>query len=150
MTYVRGDMTDWRDFIHDRDFAQFFTKTMNEIKPIFAPHNPLDKELEVINAWGNCLAKGNVVDVHMHHNWHGILYLTEGAPLHFPDMNMTFTPKPGHWLISPPHIRHGTEEIQEDKERVCVVFNFDIQDKFRQVNEKHNNTEEWKKVKNQL
>lgn len=150
MTYVRGGMTKFTEFLHDRDFSKFFTQVMDEIKPIFLPNIDLNKELTCTDAWGNCIKKGDIVDEHIHSQWHGILYLTEGVPLNFPEMNMTFTPKPGEWIISPPQIRHGTDRVESDKERICLVFNFQYHDNFRSINEEHNNTERWKNRKTDL
>lgn len=143
LTYVRGDMTDWYLFKHDRDFSKFFTEVMDIIQPVLAPDLSLSKELICNEAWGNLLKKGDIVADHIHQSYHGILYLTEGTPLKFPELDMTFTPKPGDWIISEPQIYHGTDEITDDKERINVVFNFDLNTKFRHVNAEYDNVENW-------
>jgi hypothetical protein len=134
-TYVRGGMTDWAFFIHDKDFSIFFTDIMNHYKPILACDFILKKDLNLIDAWGNLLKKGEHVQVHKHNHFHGVLYLTEGIPLIFPEMEMVFDPKPGDWIISPPEILHGTDAVESDEERINVVFNFELNDNFRSVNQ---------------
>jgi hypothetical protein len=144
MTYVRGKMTGFHTFIHDIDFSTFFTDTMKHIKPVFHPDSPFHKELKVDEAWGNCLNKGEFVAEHIHNTYHGILYLTEGTPLHFREIDMTFTPKPGDWIISEPLILHHTEPVQDDKERLSIVFNFYIDSNFREINQHLGAEESWK------
>jgi hypothetical protein len=134
-TYVRGGMTDWEFFIHDIDFSKFFTEIIDKHRHILAPDLLLDKELKVIDAWGNCLNKGDHVALHTHNSHHGILYLTEGTPLIFPELEMKFTPKPGDWILAPPGLFHGTDPIESEKERINVVFNFNFHDQFRRINE---------------
>lgn len=137
-TYVRGGMTDWDLFIHDKDFSIFFTDIIDHYKYIMAPDMILSKELRVVEAWGNLLKKGDRVHPHTHTTMHGILYLTEGTPLIFPELEMVFNPKPGDWIISPPHIFHGTEAVDSEEERINVVFNFSLEDNFRRINEEEN------------
>jgi hypothetical protein len=144
MTYVRGKMTEWHTFDNDPDFATFFTDIMKHIKPIFAPDSPFDKELKCDEVWGNYLKKGDFVADHSHDTYHGILYLTEGTPLIFREMDMAFTPKPGDWIISPPHILHRTDPVEDDSERLNVVFNFKIDSNFREINEQLGTEESWK------
>jgi quercetin dioxygenase-like cupin family protein len=135
-TYVRGGMTDWEFFIKDLDFSVFFTDIMDKNKHVLAPEHILSKELKVIDAWGNCLKKGDHVALHNHNTFHGILYLTEGCPLIFPELEIKFTPKPGDWIISPPDLLHGTDLVDSENERINVVFNFTFYDNFRRINEK--------------
>jgi hypothetical protein len=135
-TYVRGEMTDWNFLKHDKDFSVFFTEIMDQYRPIIGSDFIYNKELHVMEAWGNLLKKGDHVALHAHNSWHGILYLTEGTPLIFPELEINFTPKIGDWIISPSGLLHGTEKIESDEERINVVFNFDFKDNFRIVNEK--------------
>lgn len=136
-TYVRGSMTDWECFKHDKDFSLFFTETMNKIKPFLFQKFKLESDLNVFDVWGNILKKGEMVEAHTHSAWHGILYLTEGNPLVFPEMRVNFTPKPGDWIISPPEIPHGVRQVETEQERMNIVFNFHIGDGFREVNNRH-------------
>jgi len=134
-TYVRGGMTDWGLFINDKDFSTFFTDIMDHYKPALTPDLILGKEMQVSNAWGNLLKKGEYVHPHTHNSFHGILYLTKGVPLIFPELEMVFNPEPGDWIISPPYILHGTDKIDSEEERINVIFNFDFHDHFRRINE---------------
>lgn len=141
-TYVRGSMTDWQCFKHDKNFSQFFTETMNKLQPVFFPQFQLSTDLKVFDAWGNVLKKGEHVEAHTHQCWHGILYLTEGTSLEFPEIQMKFTPKPGDWILSPPGILHGVRAVEDEKERMNIVFNFHMGDGFRDVNTRYGTLED--------
>jgi hypothetical protein len=138
-TYVRGEMTGWYSFKGNRDFSVFFSHVMNQAKIALFPKADLTKELKLEEAWGNILKKGDSVEPHVHHTHHGILYLTKGNPLIFPEIEMTFTPDVGDFILTPPQVLHGVDPITDDLERMCVVFNYTVNDGFKSVNEKFNN-----------
>ena len=137
-TYVRGGMTGWQSFVHNKDFSMFFTETMNKISPVVFPTFKLSTDLHVQDAWGNILKKGELVEAHTHDTYHGILYLTKGNPLIFPELEMSFNPNPGDWIISPPEVLHGVNAVEEEKEeRMNIVFNFKLNSNFRDVNSRY-------------
>jgi hypothetical protein len=139
-TYVRGEMTNWESFLYDKDFSVFFTEIMNQYKHIIAPNSIFGNELKVIEVWGTILKKGDHIALHQHNTLHGILYLTEGTPLIFPELEIEIKPKPGDWIISDPFLFHGTEIVETNDERINIVFNFQFNDNFRKVNEKFKDT----------
>jgi len=136
-TYVRGGMTSWQCFKHNRDFSVFFTEIINKIAPVVFSKFKLSTDLDVQDAWGNVLKKGELVEPHTHDTYHGILYLTKGNPLIFPELEMNFTPNPGDWIIAPPEVVHGVNPVKEEQERMNIVFNFRVKDQFRDVNSRY-------------
>jgi len=135
-TYVRGEMTGWNCFKSNKNFSIFFSHIMNQAKIILFPQADLNKELVVQDAWGNILKKGNHVEPHTHSTYHGILYLTKGNPLIFPELEMKFTPDVGDFIVSPPELLHGVDPVIDDLERMSLVFNFTVSDNFKSINEK--------------
>lgn len=137
-TYVRGGMTGWQSFMHNKDFSMFFTEIMDKLSPVVFPKYKLSTDLHVQDVWGNILKKGEFVEAHTHDTYHGILYLTKGNPLIFPELEMNFIPNPGDWIISPPEVLHGVNAVEEEnQERMNIVFNFKVRDEFRDVNSKY-------------
>ena len=66
----------------------------------------------------------------MHHNLHGILYLTKGCDLILPELNLKITPEPGDYYIFPPEILHGFDLYQEDSNRYSLIFNIVEKNRF--------------------
>ena len=89
-TNVKGGMTDWRHFVDNDLFKNFFTFLINKHQlthpEIFAYF--LEKSL-IIDAWGNEIKKGDSVNYHDHRHYHAILYLTDGADLILPELNIS-------------------------------------------------------------
>jgi len=132
-TYVRGEMSDFHHFIDNPYFNYFFDEIFASIQQV---DNSYKKKENIIieEAWGNILKKGQSVHPHDHPCHQGILYLTDGNPLIFPQVGFRFTPKAGDYLIAPPRLIHYVEEVKEDVERINIVFNYTIYDNFKSVN----------------
>tara|TARA_Y100000004_G_scaffold155976_1_gene180810 strand:+ start:1189 stop:1788 length:600 start_codon:yes stop_codon:yes gene_type:complete len=123
-TNVKGGMTDWNHFVHDKDFNEFLVFLINKNQTSH-PHifeYFLEKHF-VSNAWGNEIKKGDSLNYHSHSSLHGILYLTEGCDLILPELNIKITPKPGDYYIFPPEILHGFDKYEEDNKRYSLIFN---------------------------
>lgn len=134
-TYVRGGKTAWDCFLHDIDFSKFITDTFDLIKPAYCPNFKYDTDLNIVEAWGNVLKKGEFVAPHVHGSKQGILYLTKGNPLILSESNIEINPEPGDFILAPANVYHYVEEVQTEEERINIVFNYSLYDEFRSVNE---------------
>ena len=130
-TAVKGRMTNWKHFITNDLFKDFFTFVINkhqtthpEVFKFF-----LERSI-IIDAWGNEIRKGDSIDVHDHRQYHAILYLTDGVDLILPELNIKITPKAGDYYIFPPMIAHGFDKSTDEKNRYSLVCNFDSVDHF--------------------
>ncbi len=130
-TAVKGGMTNWKYFIGNKLFEDYFAYLINKHQTthpeIFAYF--LEKSL-IIDAWGNEIKKGDSIDVHDHRQYHTILYLTDGVDLILPELNIKITPKAGDYYIFPPLVLHGVEKNNDEKNRYSLVCNFDSVDHF--------------------
>ena len=130
-TNVKGGMTDWRHFVDNDLFKNFFTFLINKHQlthpEIFAYF--LEKSL-IIDAWGNEIKKGDSVNYHDHRHYHAILYLTDGADLILPELNISITPRAGDYYIFPPMVVHGFDKHKDDFTRYSLVCNFDSMEHF--------------------
>ena len=123
-TNVKGGMTDWNYFVNKSNFINFMTFLINKHQTTHADifEHFLEKNA-IENAWGNEIKKGDSLDYHIHPDLHGILYLTKGCDLILPELNLKINPEPGDYYIFPPHILHGFDTSQEEKNRYSLIFN---------------------------
>ena len=125
-TAIKGGMTNWKHFIGNDLFEDFFKFLINKHQTthpdIFAYF--LERSC-VIDAWGNEVKKNDSIDFHDHRNYHTILYLTDGADLILPELNISITPKAGDYYIFPPMVVHGLDKHEDDFTRYSLVCNFD-------------------------
>ncbi len=130
-TAVKGGMTNWKHFIGNNLFEDFFRFLINKHQTthpdIFAYF--LERS-RVIDAWGNEVKKNDSIDFHDHRNYHTILYLTDGADLILPELNISITPKAGDYYIFPPMVVHGLDKHKDDFTRYSMVCNFDSMEHF--------------------
>mgnify|MGYP003116248580 CR=1 FL=1 len=125
-TNVKGKMTDWNYFLNKDNFNKFLTFIINKHQ-ISHPHlfeYFLEKYI-VKDAWGNQIQKNDSLDYHAHSCWHGVLYLTKGCDLLFPELNLKITPEPGDYYIFPPEILHGFNKCEEENSRYSLIFNLE-------------------------
>ncbi len=123
-TNVRGGMTDWTFFNENLMFRDFIIYLIN--KHQLTHPNIFEYFLEkkaIDSAWGNEIKKGDSLDFHTHSCYHGILYLTEGADLILPELNLKITPEPGNYYIFPPEIVHGFPTYEGELNRYSLIFN---------------------------
>tara|TARA_B110000093_G_scaffold172550_1_gene203674 strand:- start:2 stop:607 length:606 start_codon:yes stop_codon:yes gene_type:complete len=120
-------------------------------------------EVKISSSWGNTLTKGQPISMHQHPNSYvsGVLYLTEGAPLHFhnplqtedlftfrPNVQwdadnihtwqvMYLTPEPGSMFLFPSKLNHSVEHNETDY-RYSIAFNTlpigELGDSTKQIN----------------
>jgi hypothetical protein len=138
-TNVLGGKTDWNLFNDHPLFLKFLTWFINKHQ-LTNPWLQFFHERRVIaNSWGNELKKGHSVKVHEHSEYSGILYLTKGAPLIVPELELEIHPEPGDYYFFPPLIYHYVNEITEDgPARYNLVFNIREKndwEKNRKINE---------------
>ena len=73
-TNVKGGMTDWKHFIGNNLFEDFFTFLINKHQTshpdLFAYF--LERSV-IIDAWGNEIKKGDSLEFHDHRQYHAIL-----------------------------------------------------------------------------
>lgn len=144
-TSVKGGMTSWKHFIGNNlfeDFFKFLINTHQKIHPdIFAYF--LERSC-IIEAWGNEIKKEDSIDFHDHRYYHAILYLTDGADLILPELNISISPKAGDYYIFPPLVLHGFEKHTKEEKRYSLVCNFDsfkhflLNKKIEKIYEKNN------------
>lgn len=123
-TNVKGGMTDWRFFVDKDIFIRFMNFVINQNKKLDSKlfHN-FDETCSIRDAWGNALKKGDYVALHKHPCYHGILYLTEGNPLIFPELDIEINPTVGSYYIFPPEVLHYVNEQTTKEIRYNVIFN---------------------------
>ena len=130
---VKGGRTNWKFFLNEPSFKKFFYHIVNKHQ-LSHPHlfEYFLERYELFDAWGNEIKPKDYVEFHMHHCYHGILYLTEGCDLILPELNIKITPKPGDYYIFPPEILHGFDEYKGQNNRYSLVFNiFENKNKFK-------------------
>jgi hypothetical protein len=124
-TNVKGGKTDWTFFNDTPEFGRFLNyivKKHQNINPLFSKEKWYVNKPD-ITAWGNELVKGEYVQMHKHHSYHVILYLTEGSPLLVPELKITIKPQIGSYYIFEPYILHGVPEVTDDYTRYNLVAN---------------------------
>jgi len=123
-TNVKGGMTDWSYFLDKTDFINFITFLINKYQ---TTHNDIFRHFlqrrTVQSAWGNEIKKGDKLKYHTHPCIHGILYLTKGCDLIFPELNIKITPEPGDYYIFPPEVLHGFDTSTLENNRYSLIFN---------------------------
>lgn len=123
-TNVKGGMTSWNHYVENNNFKDFFAYLINKHQTSYPQifQYFLEKNI-VADAWGNEIKKGDRLQYHSHPCWHGILYLTKGCNLIFPELNLQITPEPGNYYVFPPEILHGFDENNDDNKRYSLIFN---------------------------
>ena len=126
LTNVYGGKTPWGFFNDKPEFTRFIDYLVDKHKntnSFFNKQNWYDKKIE-FDSWGNEIKKGDSVAMHIHKEYHLILYLTEGAPLILPELKITIQPKIGSYYLFPPYVLHGVDKVEKDeKTRYCLVSN---------------------------
>ena len=139
-TNVKGGMTSWNYFLDKDDFKKFLTFVINKHQ---LTHPYIFKyfleKYTVGDAWGNEIQKNDSLNYHTHPCWHGILYLTKGCDLIFPELNLKITPEPGDYYIFPPEILHGFDKCKDENNRYSLIFNLNEKDNKFDFNKKINN-----------
>ena len=121
---VLGGKTDWNLFNEHPLFIKFLTWFINKHQLTNPWLQYFKDRRQITNAWGNELKKDHSVKMHDHQEHHGILYLTKGAPLIVPELELEIHPEPGDYYFFPPLIKHYVDQITEDKPaRYNVIFN---------------------------
>jgi hypothetical protein len=125
-TNVKGGMTSWYHFNDNKLFNNFIVYVINQHQISNPDLFQYFLEKFTINAsWGNEIKNGDELKYHFHDCYHGILYLTEGCDLKFPELNIKINPKPGDYYIFPPQILHGFDKYIGEKNRYSLVFNIE-------------------------
>jgi hypothetical protein len=125
-TNVKGGMTEWGFFKENTLFKNFIIHLIN--KHQLTHPGIFEYFLEqkrITHAWGNEIKPGDSLDFHTHPCYHGVLYLTKGADLILPELNLKITPEPGDYYIFPPEIIHGFPPYEGELSRYSLIFNID-------------------------
>tara|TARA_R110000823_G_scaffold292280_1_gene411073 strand:- start:827 stop:1429 length:603 start_codon:yes stop_codon:yes gene_type:complete len=123
-TNVLGGKTDWNLFNEHPLFIKFLTWFINKHQLTNPWLSFFKDRRQITNAWGNELKKDHSVKMHEHPEHHGILYLTKGAPLIVPELELEIHPEPGDYYFFPPLIKHYVDKIiEEGPARYNVIFN---------------------------
>ncbi len=116
--------TDWNLFNEHPLFIKFLIWFINKHQLTNPWLSFFKDRRQITNAWGNELKKDHSVKMHEHSEHHGILYLTKGAPLIVPELELEIHPEPGDYYFFPPLIKHYVDQIIEDgPARYNVIFN---------------------------
>jgi hypothetical protein len=119
-----GGKTDWNLFNEHPLFIKFLTWFINKHQLTNPWLSFFKDRRQITNAWGNELKKDHSVKMHEHPEHHGILYLTKGAPLIVPELELEIHPEPGDYYFFPPLIKHYVDKIiEEGPARYNVIFN---------------------------
>jgi len=128
-TNVKGGMTEWDFFKENTLFKNFIIYLINKHQLTNSGIFEYFLEKKIINAaWGNEIKPGDSLDFHTHLCYHGILYLTKGADLILPELNLKITPEPGDYYIFPPEIIHGFSKYEGELNRYSLIFNIEQSD----------------------
>jgi hypothetical protein len=124
-TNVKGKMTDWNFFIKDPEFKLFISDIFY---PAIIKHNPLkgfnESLLQVKEAWGNLLNKGDSVQKHHHRNgyYSTVIYFDNIAPLQT-DIGKIETFR-GKVVTIDGFLYHWVDPVPGD--RINLVFNWSM------------------------
>lgn len=125
-TNVKGGRTEWQTFNNHpfvKKFIEFCSLKHQTTHPdIFK--NFYSKNI-IESAWGNEINKGDHIDFHDHSCLHCILYLTNGEPLIFPELNLKIHPEPGDYYFLPASVIHGMNKSNSEKTRYTLVMNIE-------------------------
>ena len=121
---VKGRMTSWHHFKDHPLIIKYLHYVINtQQRSNHETFKHFYEKYVVSQAWGNELRKGEYVKPHSHSCLHGILYLTEGAPLIVPDLTLKIHPRAGDYIILPPELPHYVSEHTSDASRFSIIFN---------------------------
>jgi len=124
-TNVHGGKTAWDFFVNNPIFIKFITFLINKHQHHHSFFRNFFEYKKIKDAWGNELKKGDSVNSHVHSVYHGILYLTKGAPLVLPELSLEVHPNPGDYYIFPPLLYHHVEKSENEGVRYNLVFNIE-------------------------
>lgn len=124
VTNVKGGMTSFNHFINHRITNKFINYCIHKHQA----SNPqlFEKFYErksILNVWGNEIKENEYVQPHTHECTHCIIYLTKGAPLILPEINIQITPDVGDYYFFPPSLIHYVPKHEETNIRYNMVIN---------------------------
>ena len=121
---VQGEMTEWRYFCQDYEFAKIASKILDYCEA----HNLLDKKVYLANAWGYKETFSNYTKRHSHHPGvlSGLIYLSNvDQPLIFDEINESVVPEAGNFALFSSFLYHQTKSrILDNKIKYGISFNF--------------------------
>ena len=121
-TNVNGQMTNYKYFLHDKNFHNIFFQLSSYID-----ENYKIKKYELNDAWGVKLGFGNYTQEHDHggYNWSGAIYLNDHhQSLDFPEIKQSVYPEKGKFVIFPSFLKHSCKRnIENDKLKYGLSFN---------------------------
>lgn len=128
-TNVKGEMTSWNQFIHDKDFEKV-TKFINQylFKFLSLIRNNIN-QVELIDAWGNRLNKNDYIQKHDHivGGWNGIsgnMYFSDKEPgTYFVSFKGAMKPKRGRIVLFNSNEMHLVNVVKDDDPRYTLAFN---------------------------
>lgn len=120
------NMTNWKFFLEDENFKKFINNQFYHIVNAyitFFGHGPKGFILNLNDAWGNILKKGEEVKPHDHLGtaWTTVMYFNKGTPLY--TTFGKFEIKRGLILTMPGFVHHWVPKIEEE-ERLSLVWNW--------------------------
>jgi len=130
-TNVHGKMTSFKYFNKDNNFEKF----ISDLNPYFKKIT--NKNLQLIDSWGNILEGKDYVKVHEHapNLVSGILYLSEGRGTFFHHYNFEVKSEPGVFVLFDSTIRHEVKQGYFNEKRYSLVFNFNMLSDYKELNQ---------------
>tara|TARA_R110000822_G_scaffold50425_1_gene131606 strand:- start:3116 stop:3661 length:546 start_codon:yes stop_codon:yes gene_type:complete len=128
-TNVKGKMTSWNCFTHDKDFEKI-TEFINPylFKFLATIKNNINK-VELLDAWGNRLNKNDYIQKHNHivGGWSGIsgnMYFSNKQPgTYFVDFKGAIQPKRGRIVLFDSKEMHLVDVVKDNDPRYTLAFN---------------------------
>ena len=122
-TNVRGEMTDWKYFVHDVD--------LNSLLSFCIDHFNLDSKMGnsyLVNAWGNKMTRNCFTALHDHtgNTVSGVLFLNtcKGHYLEFPELDLKTEVIENKIVLFRGHTRHKAKRITDNTIKYAIAFNF--------------------------
>ena len=123
LTNVKGKMTAWRAFKNYSNFQKVCKEGLIHLKERLN-----FGRVEITNAWGIKIEKGDSTEPHDHRSalCSGILYLNNNnQTLIFPDLKLNITPKKGTFVVFSPWLTHLSHINESDEIKYAIPFNID-------------------------
>lgn len=128
-TNVKANMTDWNLSQHENWRKLAFDVVKYGVLRL-APKLVTGEQVNwgVTQMWGNMYNHGDFTIDHHHipSSWSFVYYVKApcgSSGLIFPDINYTFNPKEGDYVLFPAHLRHGVRSNLSREPRISIAGN---------------------------
>ena len=110
----------------------------NIINQILGKDDLQEYNFEINNAWSAIYKKGHYANMHRHfpHHFSFVYYLKSNGktPLIFNDINFILNVKDDMLVVFPSNLNHSVPPHKEDKDRICIAGNINLENKIKNNN----------------